>query len=333
MTGMKFEIKYVQREIDRYGNERFYFRKDRSKRVRLRGPLGSTEFWSDYNDAIGKPTVDSKTLSWLCGQYYNSGEYQQLNPRTRRVRENILSKFCRDHGDRRYKQLEPSKVRKIRDGMADRPEAANSLIKALRQLYGFAVEYDLAKDNPAAAVKYLKPKNKDGVHAWTLGEIEKFEEHYPIGTKARLALALLLYTAQRRGDVIKLGRQMVRDGWLTFTQEKTGQRMEIPIVAHLQEIIDASPTGDLTYIVTQFHKPFSSAGFGNWFRKRCDEAGLSHCSAHGLRKAAAAKMADSGCTTQEIMAITGHTSIKEVERYTRSADQKRRAGQAMQKIK
>ena len=333
MTGMKFEIKYVVREIDRHGKERLYYRKGKTSRSPLRDPIGSKEFWEDYNNAKGQPIVDSKTLSWLCGQYYKSGEYQQLNPRTRKVRENILSKFCRDHGDRSYKQLEPSKVRKIRDGMADCPEAANGLIKALRQLYGFAVEYDLARDNPAAAVKYLKPKNKDGVHAWTLGEIEKFEEHHPIGTKARLALALLLYTAQRRGDVIKLGRQMVRDGWLTFTQEKTNQRMEIPIVAHLQEIIDVSPTGDLTYIVTQFNKPFSSAGFGNWFRKRCDEAGLSHCSAHGLRKAAAAKMADSGCTTQEIMAVTGHTSIKEVERYTRSADQKRRAEQAMQKVK
>ena len=83
---------------------------------------------------------------------------------------------------------------------------------------------------------------------------------------------------------------------------------------------------------TEYGKPFTAAGFGNWFRTRCDEAGLSNCSAHGLRKAAANALAVAGATTQEIMAVTGHESLAEVERYTKSADQKRRAESAMRRV-
>ena len=94
----------------------------------------------------------------------------------------------------------------------------------------------------------------------------------------------------------------------------------------------AGPTGVLTFLVTDYGKPWSNAGFGNKFRDWCDTAGLHHCSAHGLRKAAAAKLAELGCTVHEIMAITGHESLKEVERYTKAAEQKRLAKSAMRKL-
>jgi integrase len=145
-----------------------------------------------------------------------------------------------------------------------------------------------------------------------------------------------MYTGQRRSDLVLFGRQHVRDGWLVFTQHKGRNRnpvrMEIPIIPELRKIIEQTPTGDLAFLVTAFNRPFTSNGFGNRFRKWCDEAGLKECSVHGLRKAAAARLAELGCTEQEIMAITGHRTSKEVTRYTRAASQKTRAESALRRL-
>jgi len=96
---------------------------------------------------------------------------------------------------------------------------------------------------------------------------------------------------------------------------------------------DATPSGHLTFLVTEFGKPFAVAGFGNWFREQCDIANLHHCSFHGLRKAASVRLAEAGCTPHEIAAITGHASLKEIVRYTQTADRKRLAAAAMEKVK
>ena len=149
----------------------------------------------------------------------------------------------------------------------------------------------------------------------------------PVGTKARLALALFLYTSQRLSDVARMGKQHVRDGWISIRQQKTGVLVDIPILDELQRIIGASPTGDLSFIVTEFNKPFSIKGLGNKMRDWCDQAGLPQCSSHGLRKAMATRLADLGCSTHQIMAIGGWETLKEVERYTKNANRKRLAAQ------
>jgi integrase len=129
-----------------------------------------------------------------------------------------------------------------------------------------------------------------------------------------------------------MGRQNVKDGWMTVIQQKTGKRIEIPVLDKLQQVIDASQSGDLTYLVTEYGKPFTSNGFGNWFRRKCDEAELPQCSAHGVRKAAASHLADIGCTVHEIMSITGHDTVTEVQRYTKAAQQKLLAERVRQRI-
>jgi integrase len=129
------------------------------------------------------------------------------------------------------------------------------------------------------------------------------------------------------------GRQHVRDGLLHVKQDKTGAELFIPIHAELQQIIAASSVGQMTFLVTEFGKPFSSVGFSNWFRKQCDKAGLPECTSHGLRKACARRLADAGCSQHEIAAITGHASLKEIVRYTKGADQLRLARAAMQKMR
>ena len=137
----------------------------------------------------------------------------------------------------------------------------------------------------------------------------------------------------RRSDVVRLGPQHARDGELMFTATKNRHRkpmrVVIPILPELQRVLDASPTGHLTYLITEFGKPYTTDGFGNWFRRRCDEAELKHCSAHGLRKAGAATAAENGATTQQLMAIFGWKTAKEAERYTKAAQRRKMAGDAM----
>ena len=160
-----------------------------------------------------------------------------------------------------------------------------------------------------------------GYPTWSEAEIGRFEATHAIGTKARLAFALLLYTGQRRGDVVTLGRQHVHDDVLTIDQGKTegGEQahLEIPVHPKLRAIIDATPTvGVKTFLVTHFGKPYTAPGFGNWFRELCDVAGCPGVSAHGLRKATARRLAEIGCSANQIAAVTGHATLKEVQRYT-----------------
>ncbi|MDE0944982.1 MAG: tyrosine-type recombinase/integrase, partial [Alphaproteobacteria bacterium] len=143
-----------------------------------------------------------------------------------------------------------------------------------------------------------------------------FEAEHPLDSKPRLALALLLYTGQRRSDVVGMGRQHVRDSRIQLRQVKTGTALAVSIHPNLQAVLDAHSVDNLTFLVTEFGKPFTAAGFGNWFRKQAIAAGLPDvCRSHGLRKAAARRLAEAGCTAPQIASVTGHKSLSEVERY------------------
>jgi len=228
--------------------------------------------------------------------------------------------------------MEGKHVRQLRDEKADRPEAANARVKALRQLFAWAIDVGLANHNPARDVPYIRT-GSEGFHTWTVEEVRQFEARHPVGTKANLALKLLLLAGVRRSDAVRMGPQMEQNGWIRFIETKGRSRRtknrEIPILPELRAAIDAAPSGHLTYLVTAFGKPFTANGFGNWFRKRCDEAGLFHCSAHGLRKAGATIAAENGATEHQLMAIYGWESPKQAALYTRKADRKRLAGAAM----
>jgi integrase len=178
----------------------------------------------------------------------------------------------------------------------------------------------------------VEPAPAGGHHTWTVGEVRQFEKRHPIGTKARLALGLLLWTGVRRSDLVKLGKQHVRDGLLRFTQQKNRRRkpvqIVVPILPELQKLIDTSPTGDLTFLVTGAGAPYTVRGFGNWFRDRCIEAGVPG-RAHGLRKAGAVTAAENGATTMQLMSIFGWLSVEEAERYTKAAQREKLAKDSM----
>jgi integrase len=79
--------------------------------------------------------------------------------------------------------------------------------------------------------------------------------------------------------------------FLSIRRKKTGASIDIPVLPELREAVDLMPATDqLAFLTTEAGQPFTAAGFGGWFRERCDEAGLHHCSAHGLRKAAATRL-------------------------------------------
>jgi integrase len=339
-------LKFIVEDVDRHGNVRLYFRRKGQRKIRLPGPPGSNEFMDAYRiaQAGAAPVPQARhqrqkapqgSLKRLCEEYYGSAEFKRLDPRTKRIRRNLLDALCEGHGQKPAERMEPRHVRALRDERADRPEAANAIVKALRQVYAFGTEAGLVNRNPVKDVPYIK-SGSQGFHSWTLEEVQRFEKRHPIGTKARLEMALLLYTGQRRSDVILFGRQHVRDNWLNFTQQKNRNRkpisLSIPVAPPLQSIIAASRSGDLTFLVTDFGRPFTPAGFGNKFRYWCDQAGLPHCSAHGLRKATAARLAELGASENEIMAITGHQTSKEVTRYTRAARQRVLADSAMARL-
>lgn len=124
----------------------------------------------------------------------------------------------------------------------------------------------------------------------------------------------------------------MRDGWLRFTQFQNRNRrpilLELPVSLEMREILAASPLGDLTFLVTDRVKPFTANGFGNKFREWCDEAELHHRSPHGLRKAGARQLAEHGKTGHQIKVLTGHRTLKEVDRYTEAPRQKKLAERA-----
>jgi integrase len=222
-----------------------------------------------------------------------------------------------------------------------KPAAARNWLKALRGLLEFAVAEGFRGDNPALNIKPRKHKSQSH-HAWTAEEMAQFEAFYPIGTKPRLAFALLRYTMQRRGDVILLGRQHIRRGepivvgadiiehYLEFKQQKTGNEMYLPILPELMQVIEATPGDHLTFLVTKNGGSFSGSDFSEMFRTWCDRAGLpKHCTAHGLRHAGASNLANNLATTHLIASFTGHKSLSQVQRYTAAYDRRRLAQQAV----
>jgi integrase len=175
-----------------------------------------------------------------------------------------------------------------------------------------------------------------GFYTWTVEDVQQFEAKHPIGTKARLALGLLMFTGQRRSDIIRFGKQHVKGGKLTFTQWKgrnrKPKRLQLPILPALQRIIDASPCGDMTFLVNDLGRPFTDAGFGNKMRDWSNQAGLPGRTAHGVRKAGATIAAENGATAHQLMAIFGWDTLKQAEVYTKAADQKRLAESSMHLI-
>jgi integrase len=350
MTGaraVKLDMDYLYRQTDRNGKWFYYFRRN-GKKTRLPAP-SDPAFHAAYAKALGstsnvkerKPKASAGkhgSIKWLCERYYQTAEFKVLASSTQRVRrgilDNILSEEWRTSGRAfgafRFADVKPLHVREIKDAKADLPEAANARIKALRQVFTWAKKAGHVETNPALEVGYVHSKT-DGHHTWTVAEVYQFWEKWPLGTREYLASCILLFTGVRRQDAPRLGRGMERDGELSFRAGKNGMQIDVPVVNMLREAIEASPSGHMTYLVTEFGKPFTAAGFGNWFGERCRKAGVPG-RAHGLRKAGACILAENGATDHELMSIYGWTTLKQAGLYTRKANRARLARSGIQKL-
>jgi integrase len=288
-------LKYVQQFVDRHGRPRFYFRRPGFKRIALPGMPGSSEFMDAYAEAgqtpappVGVRQIRPGTINALAVSYFNSRDFRKLAPSTQASYRGFIDRLCEKDGDKPVGGvggLKRENIVVMMDRLSDQPVAANALLKMLRVLMKHAVDTGFRQDNPARDISAIRIKS-EGYHSLTEEEIAQFEATHPIGSPERLAFALLLHTGQRRGDVIRMGPQHIRDGFLHVKQSKTGAELWIPVTPQLQEIIAASPVNQLTFIVSELGKPYTATGFSNWFRKACDKAGLPHCSAHGLRSRA-----------------------------------------------
>jgi integrase len=332
----KLHLKYVQ-AFRSGGDVYYYFRRHGQTRVRLPGLPGSAEFMAAYQAALATaPVAIGKSLrskpgsiSSAVAEYYLSGSFRALTGGTPQKWRALLERFREQYGHKSLASLPKEFITALLDPMP--PHAARNWLKAIRHFIRWAETRKLIDPDPTWGIRIKVPKS-DGHHTWDETEIAQYEATHPVGSKARLALALGLFTAQRRSDVIRIGRQHIRDGVLVLRQQKTGAMLSIPLARELEAIIAASPIGHLTLLTTRTGKSYGGDDFTDQFRVWCDTARLpQRCVFHGLRKAAARRLAEAGCTVHEIAAMTGHVSIKEVERYTKGVDQARLARAAVAK--
>jgi integrase len=335
----RIHLRYVDRFVDRHGHVRHYFRRPGGKRIALPGAPGSDEFMSAYKAALaGKdmPVAEPKvrgepgTFSRLAAHYFASPDFLRLRTRTQYVYRLVIERFLVEHGHRRVVEMRRDDVKKIMALKAATPGSANDLLKKIRTLIKFAIDTGWRADDPTLRIKTF-PEHE--FHTWTEDEIAQYEKHWPIGSRERTAYALHLYTGQRRGDVARMAWTDVVGNAINVVQAKTGARLTIPLHPNLSAALRAWPRKHVVMLTTAFNKPFTNAGYGNMMADAIAAAGLpDRCVLHGLRKAAARRLAEAGCSEKEISAVTGHTTLKEVARYTRAADQKRLAAGAVAKL-
>jgi integrase len=328
--------------IDRHGKNRVRFRKAGFSTY-LTGIPWSEDFMRQYAAAlegieqrtadIGAGRTLPGSINALVVSYYKL-VFPRLKVSTQSERRYIIERFRTEHGTKPVRLLKREHIAAIIAARAQTPHAANNLLKTLHTLFEHAVAINMITTNPAADVKKFRTQS-DGFHMWTEAEVAQFEAHHAVGSRARLALALLL-TGQRRSDVIRMGWQHIVGDAIAVKQEKTGAPLLIPLDIDrlLPESLVSVPKTNMTFLVTKFGAPFTPAGFTNWFRAMCHESGLpKQCSAHGLRKLVATRLANISCPEDEIKAITGHKSASEVARYTKARDQKRLAESAVGRLK
>lgn len=323
---------------DRHGKVRYRFRKKGMATVYLPGLPGSPEFAAAYEAAaagakalvIGQGRTKPGTFNALAVAAYESAEWSALAPTTQRNYRGVMERLRPIHGDKPVRGMNSGHVLKMRDQIEGQA-ARNNFIKALRWFLTFAVSRNLRQDNPAMAIKKIRYQT-EGYHTWTEAEVEAFEKHWPIGTKQRLAMDLLLYTGQRSADVRMMGRQHVIPAGIRVRQSKTGSELTIAIHPRLEASLATVPGNQLLFLPTQYGEPYTATGFYKWLKAACRDAGAPECSPHGLRKCIATRLADAGCSHSEIMAVTGHKNPKEVETYIRARDQRRLSASAMARI-
>ena len=336
--------KHVSEYRDQHGRLRTRYRVAGKKTQYFKARPGTVEWVAELEAfrtgvavQVNIENIARGSINDLVTRYLDGTAFRGTGPATQLKNRGILDGFRAKHGERMVQEATFQAIDKIiGDKAATHPAAARNLRKQLRRLFEYAVRIGMRSDNPVDGVS-LPPRKPTsdgeiGHHTWNEAEIAKFQAHHVLGTRARLAMELMLWTGVRKSDVVRIGRQHIKAGRLAAGNAKTGKVLYVPIAPQLKAAIDACASTNLTFLVTAYGKPFTANGFGNWFRRQCDAAGLPQCSAHGLRKAIARRMADNGEGNQGIKSVTLHSSDSEVTLYTRAVEQSALADKVMGRL-
>lgn len=325
---------HAKRYTDARGKARWRYRRKGFVK-QLGTAYGSEEFKRRYAEAeaefhdqkatgAGADRTIPGSLSALVASFYKSPRWKNLSPATQRSYRGPIEYLRTRFADRAIRDLKRRDVINILSQKSETPAAANNLRKRFAQLIDHAVDLDWIKSNP---VRLAKPYELagEGFHTWDETEIARFYAVHPQGTMAHRAVTLMLYTGAARVDAVKLGPWNIKDTprgpRIEYRRQKMqnrqGVKVSIPIHPELAELLADLPP-DRPFLATAYGKARTANGLGNSMRKWCDAAGLSECSAHGLRKACATRLAEAGATPFQIMAVTGHKTLAEVQRYTES---------------
>lgn len=341
MSVMEIDLPHLSEELTRHGKRVLYVRW-RGQRRRMVARPGESDFLDEYRRALadlrsgaekpgpdGPKTVASRcprgTLGWLIERYLaESLAFAQLAPTGQKRRRTRLLALQAEHGDKPAQMTR----NRIEAGLAKRaakPGTANNWLKDMQSLYRWAVQAGHVKENPTRGVGKLKTGGQ-GFHTWTLDEIAQYLRRHGPGTMARRALLLLLFTLLRRSDVVKAGRQHIApSGRFVFRAAKNRVMVDtlLPqMVLDELALADAGPV--MALIRRQDEQAFASgAAFGNWFGKRCAEAGLPHCSSHGLRKAASTIAAEKGASDLTLQTMLADNDPTQARTYTAAANRRK----------
>jgi enterobacteria phage integrase len=334
MTMIK--LQYVKEYIDKTGRVRRYLRRKGKPSIPLPGLPGSAEFMAAYRAglaAIAKPASRHAdgTIGSLVLSFYQPSAFSNLAASSQRRYRLVLDKFAAEDGHRQVRDMPRRVAISIIEEIGEKtPGMANLSASVMRRLFAYAIKKELRTDNPFSGIE---PYKLGTHHTWTEAEIAKYRDAWPIGTRQRLAFDLLLYTGQRVGDVAAMRRSDLINSVIHITTQKTGAELDIPIHPDLLRSIKASPAQGLTLIGSPDGRPMSALALSALVTRAVHAAGLpKECVPHGLRKSAMRRLAEHGSTSKEIASVSGHRSLKEIERYTEAADQAQLARSAVARI-
>jgi integrase len=337
-----YRVRYKGKEYVYY-----YFRLG-DEPVRLPGLPWSPEFMEAYARALaawkagggvlpelGAARTVAGTVQAAVVAYYQSTAFsRELAASSQISQRSLMERFRTEHGDKRIAKLERRHVQAYISNLGS-PAVQRNMLRALRHFAKYALSVDMIASDPTEGVMRAKMVSTGGFTPWTEGDVDRFTAAHPVGTMARLALALYLNFGVRKGDVIRIGPRSIKGGELVdFQPQKTsrngGKTITVPLLEETKQIIAATPLiGTATYLVNAFGKPFTANGFGNKMREWCDEASLPEVSSHGLRKLCLIRLAEAGFSAPAIASISGHKDLREIQLYIEAADRKKLARATM----
>jgi integrase len=270
-------------------------------------------------------------VRYLVARFYRSAAFTNLARSSQKAYRIVLDKFAIEDGHRLVRDMPRAVAADIIEQIgATRPGMANLTAATLKRLFSYAIKLEMRSDNPFVGVEVYQ----GGEHrAWSQPELSRYESAWPIGTRERLAFDLLIYTGQRVGDVAAMRRAEILSGAIPVRQEKTGTPLLLPVHPNLLRSLNACPPDGPSPLNGADGRPMSKRSISALVARAAQAAGLPRdCKTHGVRKATLTRLADLGSSTHEIAAVSGHKSLREVERYTATANQSRLARAAMARL-